>query len=205
MRISELARASEVSVATIKFYLREGLLPEGRLTSATQAQYEETHVARLRLIRALIGPGGLSLAAARRVIAAIEDPPPDGVHALLGVATTAVGRAGEPGDHERVHALMREWGWRVEEKDCPGHDELERALAALDDARFPLPPGALDHYAGQLSAVAKFEIDTVPTGSVEAAVRYVVLGTILVEPLLLALRRLAHVEMSARRFGPGAP
>ena len=29
MRISELARAADVPVATIKFYLREGLLPEG--------------------------------------------------------------------------------------------------------------------------------------------------------------------------------
>ena len=65
MRISELSRESGVPVATIKFYLRERLLPDGVLTSATQAQYDETHVARLRLVRALIGPGGLSIAAAR--------------------------------------------------------------------------------------------------------------------------------------------
>jgi hypothetical protein len=32
-------------------------------------------------------------------------------------------------------------------------------------------------------------------------VRYVVLGTVLVEPLILALRRLADQEASARRFG----
>jgi hypothetical protein len=32
-------------------------------------------------------------------------------------------------------------------------------------------------------------------------VRYIVLGTILVEPLLLALRRLAIINASARRYG----
>ena len=91
MRISELSRESGVPVATIKFYLRERLLHDGVLTSATQAQYDQTHVARLRLVRALIGPGGLSIAAARSVIEAIEDPP-SSVHDLLGVAAMAVGR-----------------------------------------------------------------------------------------------------------------
>ena len=62
MRISELSRTSDVPVATIKYYLRERLLPEGRRTSATQAQYDDSHLARLRLIRALLGPGGLSVA-----------------------------------------------------------------------------------------------------------------------------------------------
>ena len=36
-----------------------------------------------------------------------------------------------------------------------------------------------------------------PTESAAAAVRYVVLGTVLVEPVLLALRRLAQQEASA--------
>jgi len=59
MRISQLSQASGVPVATIKYYLREGLLHDGRLTSATQAQYDETHLARLRLVRALLGAGGV--------------------------------------------------------------------------------------------------------------------------------------------------
>jgi DNA-binding transcriptional MerR regulator len=74
VRISELSRNSGVPVPTIKFYLREGLLHEGIRTSATQAQYDESHQARLRLIRALVGPGGCSIATAHRVIEAIENP-----------------------------------------------------------------------------------------------------------------------------------
>ena len=54
MRISELSSRSGVPVATIKYYLREGLLPAGERTSATQARYGDAHVERLRLVRALV-------------------------------------------------------------------------------------------------------------------------------------------------------
>ena len=171
MRISELSAQTGVPVATIKFYLRENLLHEGIRTAATQAQYDESHVARLRLIRALLGPGGLSIAAAHRVIGAIEEPP-DSLHELLGVAATAV--AGP---------------------------NLKDALHGLDEAGFELPEGALDVYTDHMRQIAQFEIDNVPTDSPTAAVRYVVLGTVLVEPLILALRRQAEQEASGRRFG----
>jgi hypothetical protein len=49
--------------------------------------------------------------------------------------------------------------------------------------------------------VADAEIAGVPLESVDAAVQYVVLGTVLIEPLLLALRRLAQQDSSWRRFG----
>jgi DNA-binding transcriptional MerR regulator len=201
MRISELSRETGVPVATIKFYLREGLVPEGRRTSATQAQYDEEHVARLRLIRALVGPGGLSLALVHGVLEAI-DQPPESIHDLLGVAAGAVERpAGRLVDHTRVHALMERWGWRIDNKDCSTHAALAEALQALDDAGFELPEGALDAYQQQMAAVAAVEIAGVPTDSAAAAVRYVVLGTVLVEPVLLTLRRMAQQEASAQRFG----
>lgn len=201
MRISELARQSGVPVATIKFYLREGLLPEGERTAPTQAQYDDQHVARLRLVRALLGPGGLSVAAARKVLAAIDDPPKS-VHDLLGIACAAVSPPIEPGvDHARVHELMRRWGWRVDEQDCDAHAPLEMALAALDAADFSLPADALDRYADRMQSIAEAEIAGVPASPPTAAVRYVVLGTVLVEPLLLALRRMAQQELSGRRFG----
>jgi DNA-binding transcriptional MerR regulator len=201
MRISELSSQTGVPVATIKFYLREKLLHEGVRTSATQAQYDESHVARLRLIRALMGTAGLSIAAAHQVIQAIEEPP-ESVHELLGVAAIAVARAGVGTDgHPRVHELMRRWGWQIEEKDCQTHAALDDALRALDQAGFELPEGALDFYLNHMRQIAQYEIDNVPTDSPTTAVRYVVLGTVLLEPLILALRRLAEQEASARRFG----
>jgi DNA-binding transcriptional MerR regulator len=171
MRISELSSQTGVPVATIKFYLRENLLQQGVRTAATQAQYDESHVARLRLIRALLGPGGLSVAAAHRVIRAVEEPP-DSVHELLGVAAHAVARP-----------------------------SVQDALRALDEAGFELREGAMELYADHMRQIAEFEIDNVPTDSPTAAARYVVLGTVLIEPLILALRRIAEEEASARRFG----
>jgi DNA-binding transcriptional MerR regulator len=200
LRISELARQTAVPVATIKFYLRERLVPEGTRTSATQAQYGEDHAARLRLIRALIGPGGLSLAAVRRVLDAIDDPPAR-PYDLICAAGAAVTPAGEPVDHTRVHALLAGWGVDLTAEDCRSHDDLAGALAAAEAAGFPLLDDALQAYREQMCAVAQREIDGVPTDSATAAVRYVVLGTVLVEPVLLALRRLAHRELTAQRFG----
>ena len=73
-------------------------------------------------------------------------------------------------------------------------------MAAIDAADFALPDGAFERYAEAMLDVATMEIANVPTESAAAAVRYVVLGTVLIEPLLLALRRLAQQEASKRRF-----
>jgi hypothetical protein len=78
---------------------------------------------------------------------------------------------------------------------------LEDAIQALDEAGFQLPEGALDVYRDHMRKIAEFEIDNMPTDSPAAAVRYVVLGTVLLEPVILALRRQAEQEASARRFG----
>ncbi|MEP6649003.1 MAG: MerR family transcriptional regulator, partial [Lapillicoccus sp.] len=54
MRLAELCAATGVPAATVKYYLREGLLPPGERVSATRADYGPPHVERLRLIRALV-------------------------------------------------------------------------------------------------------------------------------------------------------
>src|SRR5215469_5344529 len=83
MRIAELSCDSGVPMPTIKYYLRDGLLPPGELTSRNQAQYDERHVRRLKLIRALLDVAGLSIAGVRDALAAI-DSHPDSRHNLLG-------------------------------------------------------------------------------------------------------------------------
>src|SRR3954453_18454825 len=89
MRISELSRVSGVPVATIKYYLREGLLPAGIPTSLTSASYDERHVDRLNLIRALVDVGRVPIARVRQVVTALEQPPTSW-HDLLGAAHGAL-------------------------------------------------------------------------------------------------------------------
>jgi len=200
MRISELSRAAGVPTATIKYYLREKLLHDGVLTSATQARYDDTHVARLRLIRALLGPAGLSVARARQILDAIDEADAPS-NELLGVAHGALVEPADPDrDLARAEGILRRWGWCVDPKDRDSQAAFLDALEAIDAAGFELPGEALDGYAEAMLRVATMEIDNLPTDSPAAAVRYVVLGTVLNEPLILALRRLAEQHVSTVRF-----
>jgi DNA-binding transcriptional MerR regulator len=201
MRISQLSQASGVPVATIKYYLREGLLHDGRLTSATQAQYDQSHVARLRLVRALVGAGGLSVAAARDVLDQLAHPPAS-MHDLLGEVQRLLGpRVDNEVDTRAAASVIERMGWRLKTTDPAPVRRLAAALAAIDAADFTLPEDDVLDYARAMQGLAEQEVAGVPAGPREAAVRYTVLGTILVEPLLLALRRLAQIDASARRFG----
>lgn len=204
MRISQLAVATGVPVATIKYYLREDLLHDGVLTSPTQARYDESHVRRLKLIRALVGTAGLSVAAARELLQGLENPPESG-HDLLGLAHRSVtGPANEDVDLGRVQDLLRGWGWGEQACDRNTQAALAEALGGLSSAGLELPPGLLDRYAQAMRDVAEADIDGVPTESAEAAMRFVVLGTVLMEPVLLAMRRLAQQNASYERFGAAA-
>lgn len=207
MRISELAQATGVSVATLKFYLREQLLPPGVAISRTQADYGETHVERVRLIRALSDVGGLDLATVRRILEAIEDPDLD----MLGVLGAAQ-RSLLGADYVQIPpdcavdddppSRAREWlsarGWLVDRRD-PVIDELDRAWAACDVAGIGLDEARMDVYAQAVEQIAAVDVDSVPADP-PAALRQVVLGTVLVDPVLVALRRLAQQHVSVARY-----
>ncbi|SDN39173.1 MerR family transcriptional regulator [Geodermatophilus sp. DSM 45219] len=202
MQISELARRAGVPVATVKYYLREGLLPPGELTGATRARYGEEHLSRLGLVRALLGPGGLSVATARAVLDAV-DTPATSVHQALGAAHRALPGVGPdaPADLDQARALLRRQGWQVAE-DSPALRALAGALEALRAAGSPPSEELLDRYAEAAGRIGEQDVAAVPTGSLADAVRFVVVNTVLLEPVLLALRRLAQEDASRRRF-PG--
>jgi len=205
MRISELARRGGLPVATVKYYLREGLLPAGQPTAATQAQYSETHVERLLLIRALLGPGGLSIHTARAVLDVVDDPTTS-VHNALGAAHYALPPAHTDPPPEQLDAArghLRRWGWKTDDAS-PSLAVLATALHALQSAHFATPDELLDRYADAAATLAEQDVASVPTGSTADAVRFVVIGTVLLEPVLLALRRLAQENISTRRRAPDA-
>lgn len=216
MRISELSRTSDVPVPTIKYYLREGLLPAGRALSRTQADYDDAHVERLRLLRALLGVGGLGIAQARRVIRAIDDAASDRLE-LLEAAQEAippvvevVGDGAGEVDHaasDDALARARDWaaarGWALDPA-TPMLAELGAAWAACDDAGIGLDAARLDAYADAVERVALIDVASVPSERALAA-RQVVLGTVLLDPVLAALRRLAQQHLSIRQTERGGP
>ncbi|MGZ8803814.1 MAG: MerR family transcriptional regulator [Microbacterium sp.] len=203
MRISELSTRSGVPVPTIKYYLREGLVPEGVRRSPTQADYGNAHLQRLRVVRALV-ESGVSIAETRKVLAALDDPPAD-AHLLLGAAHAAVTPAfDEDIDLAEAERLVTGLGWQAGMCDEHVLTGVARALQGIERAGFEVPSGVMPVYLSSIRRMADAEIACMPTDSVEAAVRYVVLGSVIVEPLLLALRRVAEQVSSAERYGAPA-
>ena len=209
MRIAELARTSGVPSATIKWYLRQGLLQRGELTAPNQADYGPQHVRRLRLIRALLEVGGLSVAAVARVTAALDDPTVT-LSDVVGIAHGALARTGDappdPAVRPLVDAFLARRGWVVR-PDSPARGDLAHLLMAMSSLELSSPdPGAaaqtasaddavdgLDTYADAVDALAAWEIATVPVDAPrDVVVERVVVGTVLMEQMLGVLRRLAQ-------------
>src|SRR3954471_4408098 len=120
MKVSELSDRSGLPVQTIKYYIREGLLPKGAATAATRAEYDDTHLERLRLIRALREVGELPIASVKHIVGAVDDETV-GLHDLLGTAASDLNPRTEPqpddpdwrAAREDVDAIIAELGWRV--------------------------------------------------------------------------------------------
>ncbi|MFJ1704463.1 MerR family transcriptional regulator [Kitasatospora sp. NPDC088346] len=217
MRIGELSSRTGVPVPTIKYYLREGLLPAGELTSPNQAQYGDTHVHRLKLVRAMIDVGRLSIASAREVLAAL-DTPGRSLHDTLGVAlgavtaptpATGVESAGESTAREQadraVEKLVDRLGWQVT-ADSPARQALAQVIVAFHTLGQDELIGLLDDYAAAAERLAAAEVAAVathpdPDGLVESAV----IGTVLGDAALAALRRLAQENASHRLFAARPP
>jgi DNA-binding transcriptional MerR regulator len=209
MRVAELSRRTGVSVASIKYYLREGLLPPGERTSPNQASYGEDHVRRLRLVRALIDVGGLSVVGTRDVLAAIDD---DGVslHQALGRAQDAVMarvEAVEDDAAERaektVAELVARRGWVVSAQN-PGRRAAVDVLATLERLGGERVAGLVDVYAEAMDAVARHEVTAVvDPGDRERSVERVAVGIVLGGSLLAALRGMAEESASAKLLAAG--
>src|ERR1041384_4751155 len=119
MRLAELSERSGVSTATIKYYLREGLLAPGRQLNATTAEYEEEHLRRLRLVRAMIQVGRIPVATVREGLGHVDDDSL-GRTIRLGAALWALPQVPEPDEedeyvqaaHREITALLDRLGWR---------------------------------------------------------------------------------------------
>ncbi len=213
MRLSELSDRSGVSVATVKYYLREGLLAPGTPVTARQSEYGEDHLRRLRLIRALLTVGGMTVQQARDVLAVADDPA-FGRHERLGIAQYMLGpRITPPQDADparplwdevftELRGLLSELGWQVCD-EAPALAALTRAVVTLRSLGYH---GGVDHirrYALAMRPIAAEEYAVIEDHPVlEEAIEATVAYTMLYEPILLALRRLAHEDVSARLHPP---
>ncbi len=200
MRISKLSELAGLPVGTVKFYLRTGLLHPGRATSATQAQYNDTHVERLKLIRALLEVGRLPLADIQRVVDAIDLPTADPAASVALVQRAASPHIdeGESIDVTHARALVDELGWSISD-DSPHLTQLARALAALDSVDQPAPRDRVRVYAEAASHVARKDVDVIEDAPAASKPVVAAVTSAIYEAVFAALHRLAVENQTARR------
>ncbi|MEU5318298.1 MerR family transcriptional regulator [Streptomyces sp. NPDC021056] len=212
MRLAELSERSGVSTATIKYYLREGLLAPGRQINTTTAEYDEEHLRRLRLIRAMIQVGRMPVATVREVLGHVDDDSlPRAMR--LGAAVWAMPQVPEPdaddefvrGARASMEELLHTLGWSNAQAlttISPSFRSLVVATAALRRLGYDWDPETLVPYARLMRQVAELDMEFMESHVSEAEKAEVaVLGVVLVEPMLRALHRLAQEEESTRRYG----
>ncbi len=205
MLISELADRSGTPAPTIKYYVREGLLPAGERIGGNRTLYGEEHERRLRLIRAMLEVGKLSIASVKNVIAALDEPDAPLAH-TFDVAQQALSRSAVPDVAEpspealaRVDAVAVRAGWA----DCDdniGREIAARVIDAFANAGFPLPDEYLDRYAA--AARIHAEADLAAVGGLPDPARMtelMVVGTVLGDTLSLGLRRMAQAVVTNER------
>ncbi|MEJ8645677.1 MerR family transcriptional regulator [Streptomyces sp. MS1.HAVA.3] len=219
MKVSELSRRTGVQVPLIKYYLREGLLPPGRATASNQADYGEDHVHRLRFIRTLIGTRGLSTSATKEILDAITTGQED-LHQVFGIALgvrptkmeedtgteqSSTEREPEPEGLVDARKLIAEMEWDVSQGNPAAHT-LAEVLTALSDLGADIDWRGLLPYARLADSIAEVDVQQMHgERDLLAQAERAVLVSILLEPALLALRRLAQEAKSARHFGGGRP
>ena len=201
MRMAEFSTTSGIPVATIKYYLREKLLPAGESETANQASYGAAHLDRLRLIRALIDVGELSVASARSVLEVIDSDA--SLPEAFKVAQRSVSAVIEPGNLEpadlaSIDALLE--GWHVSPEN-PGRLAAARVLSAFRGVGQTDERGWYARYAEAALLIATADLDEIQSRPDRAAkAETVVVGTVLGDALISGLRRAAQEHVTSQRY-----
>jgi DNA-binding transcriptional MerR regulator len=209
LRIGELARRSGLPIATLKFYLREGLIAPAHKSGRTMAWYHPSVVERIRSIRELQERQFLPLEVIRETIERGEEAADD--HAIAEAIAGVLIRRGGKRSRTREEVLARgarpaelEWlrraGLAVPDEDgCYRGDDLA-LLSTLGAARRSglgaemLPFEILGDYLIALDKLVEVELRMYRAGVIGRAkpnevAKLTKVATELSERLVVLLRR----------------
>jgi DNA-binding transcriptional MerR regulator len=227
MRLAELSKRAGLPPTSIKFYIREGLLPAGAVHARNQASYGGQHLERLELIRALREVAGLPLEAVGRVTRELDrgwQGNPFG-EAMRAMHAKPISSSASPEDararvalRAEVLELLRALPWTTDDERHLYADELAATLLQVRRYLYPdYPVANLARYAEIAWLLSETEFALVPGGApapVQARgddlaepMRRAILGSLLFERIFNSLRRSANVMRSihnARELEPPA-
>jgi DNA-binding transcriptional MerR regulator len=128
LKMKDLERATGVGRESIRYYIREGLLPEPERPGRNVAWYDESFVERIRLIKELQQKRFLPLHVIKAVVGGDAPPTPAEVATLgaLEGKLLPAGDAAKAGQREPLAALAQRTGLPIEEI---------RELAAVEAVR----------------------------------------------------------------------
>lgn len=201
MKISELAATTRTTLPTLKFYLREGLLMPGVSVSRTRAEYGDEHVERVRLLQTLSQLPGFSYPLLKEIFGLVTDERlslGDRVERALQHLPPG---AGEPRDIAPLREVGAALGFAVRDGSAAAA-QLATALDAAEAVGMGCSTEQLRGYWEHMRDVAAFEVAGMQSRPDDAsAAQYAVVGTAIFEPVILALRRMAHEELFKGRLG----
>ncbi len=180
LKIGELARRADVPVATIKHYLREGLIAPTRKSGRTMSWYDPALVATLRAIKELQQRQFLPLDVIRESLAC-ESEAPDDLAAADAIASV----------------LLKRGGRRTRTRDeVIARGGSARELDWLAAAGLAVPTGPSQHYSGDDLALLSTLGAARKAGLAAEMLPFDILGD-----YLAALRALVSVELRLFRAG----
>ena len=206
MQLKELSERTGVFPASIKFYLREGLLPAGRTIHATRAEYSEHHVSRLELIQALRRVVGLNIAQIGSLLRMADGSAPR-LELLAAIQRTVLGLDEVGTEHGELRtpagdAVVRFRDWPDVPSDA--RNALNAQLVLMESLGVPVTAELLDAYSQAVDAIAAVNISaTTAPEDVNQLIMTAAVGMHLHGQLVLKLLALAHASHAIRRYEKG--
>jgi DNA-binding transcriptional MerR regulator len=208
--LSELAERADVPPATVKYYLREGLLAPGEVTGPRRAEYDEAHLRRLRVLRLLREVGGVPVSSLRQLTDALDDPDLP-VHDAMTLIADVVAAGPEPGAQDEpslamVDTVFRDMGWNGIRPESVDRVRLAALVSLLNR---PGPLGAnveiLRYYAGVADQMARREVAMVDHSRERSELLEDMLtGSVVYGQVFALLRQLGHEHHHRRLRTAGA-
>jgi DNA-binding transcriptional MerR regulator len=203
MQLKELSERTGISPASIKFYLREGLLPAGQSVHATRAEYSPQHVTRLELIQALRRVVGLNITQIRNLLKLADDGVPR-LELLAAVQRTVlqldeVGTDDGDVPTQGGDGVVRFRNWPDVPSDA--RRALNTHLERMENLGVPVADEVLDAYSQAVDNIAHFDITaTTAPDDVNQLILAAAVGMHLQGQLVLKLLALAQASHAIRRY-----
>jgi DNA-binding transcriptional MerR regulator len=205
--VSELAERADLPLATVKYYLRAGLLPPGRVTGPRSAEYDQSH---LRLLRALREVGGAPVSSLQAIVDALEDPTRS-THDLFCEISDDLS---PPLPEERptaevdrtLDAVIEGVGWSGVRADAGARRRLAAVVQLGGSELLTVNPEILASYARLADELCRAEIAMVDTTKDrQGTLEDMVVGEAVFGEILALLRRLGHEHYDEQRRRDATP